>query len=68
MAKEKETIHLHNTPTFYFEYMKNWLAHKKKENANPAEIAIVEDITTMVGIAVDVMNPVPAEPGTDKAN
>lgn len=70
MAKSNNntTIHLHNTPTFYLEYMKNWLAHKKKENANPAEIAIVEDLTTMVGIAVDAMNPVPAEPGTDKAN
>lgn len=70
MAKENNntTIQLHNTPTFYLEYMKNWLAHKRKENANPAEIAIVEDLTKMVQIAVDVMDPVPAELGNNKTN
>lgn len=68
MAKSNNnaTIHLHNTPTFYLEYMKNWLAHKKKENANPAELAIVEDLHKLVEIAVGVLDPAPAEPETTK--
>lgn len=59
-------IELHNTPQFYVEYMKNWLTHKRKEGANPAELAMVEDIKTLVEVAVSVLDPVPAEPGTDK--
>lgn len=59
-----KTIHLHNTPTFYLEYMKNWLVHQREQKANPAEIAIVEDIKQLVEIAVDVLAPVPADPGT----
>lgn len=58
-----KTIHLHNTPTFYLEYMKNWLAHQREQKANPAEIAIVEDIKQLVEIAVGVLEPEPADPG-----
>ena len=57
----------HNTPTFYLEYTKKWLAHQRKTNAHPAEIAIVEDLQKLVGIAVGVLEPIqtktePAEP------
>ena len=59
---EKKTIAFHNTPSFYLAYMKNWLAHQRKQKAAPAEIAIVEDIRQLVEIAVNVLEPVPAEP------
>ena len=55
-------IQLHNTPQFYLEYTKNWLVQKKKEKANPAEIAVIEDISKLIQVAVDCMNPEPAEP------
>lgn len=61
--EKKNVITFHNTPRFYLEYTKNWLAHQRKEKANPAEIAIVEDIQKLVEIAVGVLDPVPAEPG-----
>ena len=65
MAQE-QTIMLHNTPSFYLEYTKNWLAHQRKAKANPAELAIVEDICKLVEIANGVLNPEPAEPVTQK--
>ena len=69
MAKEKKgAIQLHNTPAFYLEYMKNWLTHKRNEKSNPVEIAIIEDLTTLVQIAVDGLNPVSAEPTKPKSN
>lgn len=56
-------IELHNTPKFYLEYVKNWLTHeRKKPNANKIEIAIVQDLATLVEIAVNVLEPEPAEP------
>lgn len=52
-------VELHNTPQFYLEYVKNWLAHeKKKEKANPVELALVEDLAKLVEIAVGVLSPV----------
>lgn len=57
-----QTITLHNIPSFYLEYTKNWLAHQRKAKANPAELAIVEDIHKLVEIAVGVLDPAPAEP------
>ena len=61
-----KTISFHNTPSLYIEYTKNWLAHRRKEKANPAELAIVEDLHKLVEIAVGVLDPVPAEPETEK--
>lgn len=61
-----KTISFHNTPSFYLEYTKNWLAHRCKEKANPAELAIVEDLHKLVEIAVGVLDPVPAAPETEK--
>lgn len=59
-------VTFHNAPAFYVAYMDNWLAHQRKEKANPAEIAIVEDIKKLVEIAVAQLEPVPAEPGNLK--
>ena len=67
MAKEKQpTLTFYNTPTFYLEYTKNWLAQKKAQKVNPAEIAVVSDICKLVEIAVGVLEPVQAEPVTEK--
>ena len=59
--KQEQTVSFHNTPRFYLEYTKNWLAHQRKAKANPAEIAIVEDLCKLVEIAVDALDPVPTE-------
>ena len=56
-----KTVTFHNTPGFYLEYTKNWLAHQRKEKANPAEVAIVEDLCQLVEIAVSVLQPQPME-------
>lgn len=60
-----KTITFHNTPGFYLEYTKNWLAHQRKEKANPAEVAIVEDLCQLVEIAVSVLQPQPTESAND---
>lgn len=65
-AAKQQVVTFHNTPSFYLEYMKNWSAKQKADKANPAEIAIVEDITKLVEIAVGVLDPKPAEPANDK--
>ena len=68
MPKKKEQVlSFHNTPAFYKAYMENWLVQKKKAGGQPAEIAIIEDIKTLVEVAVDVLNPVPTESGKDKS-
>ena len=66
MPEKDKTISFHNTPSFYLEYTKNWLAHKRKEKANAAELAIVEDLHKLVKIAVGVLAPVPEAPETEK--
>lgn len=64
--KKEQTILLHNTPSFYLEFTKNWLAHKRKAKDNPAELAIVEDLHKLVEIAVSALDPVPAAPATEQ--
>lgn len=59
---KQKTISFHNTPSFYLEYVKNWLIQQKKAKVSPAQIAIVEDIYKLVEVAVSVLGPVPAEP------
>jgi len=61
-----KTLTFYNTPSFYLEYTKNWLAQKKSQKVNPAEIAVVSDICKLVEIAVGVLDPVPAAPETEK--
>lgn len=65
MAKQ-QTLTFHNTPSFYLAYTENWLAQQKKAKADPAQIAIVEDIHKLVGVAISVLAPEPAEPETTK--
>jgi len=65
MAKQ-QTLTFHNTPSFYLAYTENWLAQQKKAKADPAQIAIVEDIHKLVGVAVSALTPVPAEPEKTK--
>ena len=54
-----KTITLHNTPQFYVEYTKNWLA--KAKDINPAERLIIEDIATLIEVAVDHLTPQPIQ-------
>jgi hypothetical protein len=60
----KKTVTFYNTPSFYLEYTKNWLAQKKAQQVNPAEIAVVSDICKLVEIAVGVLDPVQSETAT----
>ncbi len=53
-------ITFHNAPSFYVAYMDNWLAHKRAEKGNAAEVAIVEDLKKLVEVAVSVLAPIPA--------
>lgn len=53
-------IALHNTPTFYLEFVKNWATHKKKEGASAAELVILDDIAKLIEIAVSALEPAPA--------
>ena len=55
----EKPIELHNTPQFYVEYMKGWVARKKKDGKNPAELVIVQDICTLVEVAASTMKPTP---------
>lgn len=67
MSKANEQkIVFHNTPGFYLEYTKNWLIKQRNSKANPAEIAIVEDLHQLVKIAVSVLDPAPAEPANNQ--
>lgn len=59
-----KTIEFHNTPGLTREYVNNWLTHSKKEkNANPASIAVLEDILKLIDVAMTVLQPGPADPG-----
>lgn len=65
MAK---TIQFHNTPALTREYVNNWLTHAKKDKKTaPAQLAVLEDILSLIDIALTVLQPVPAEPGNDKS-
>lgn len=47
-----------NFPPDYVEnYVKNWLEEAKKKQSAPAEVAMISDILTLVGIAKDRMKP-----------
>ena len=57
MNPETENIVLHNTPEFYIAYCKNWLQKIK----DPVQRVIVEDFSTLIGIAAKNLKPMPAE-------
>ena len=56
-----KTLTFHNVPTFYREFTKNWIVKAKKEKKNPAEIAVIEDIHTLIEVALEVLEPAPTE-------
>ena len=60
-GEKQKVITFHNTPRFYLEYTKNWLAQQRKAKVSDAQLAVVEDISKLVEIAVSVLDPVPAD-------
>ena len=59
-----KTIEFNNTPKLTREYVDNWLTHSRKEKAaNPATVAVLEDILKLIDVALTVLQPGPAEPG-----
>lgn len=60
----KQTIQFNNTPGLTREYVNNWLTHSRKDKkANPASLAVLEDILKLIDVAISVLEPGPAEPG-----
>lgn len=59
MAK---TLTFHNTPALTREYVNNWLIHARKDKNTPAQIAILEDILQLIDVAIESLEPGPAEP------
>ena len=53
-----KTISMSYTPDYVLEYFRNWAL--KQKNAPPAEAAMFKDITTMLEIARDNMQPIEA--------
>lgn len=68
MSAPEQRIKLHNTPAFYVEYVKNWLAHEAKEKRPLATQVIVQDILTLIEVAASVLNPSPEEQGKNNIN
>lgn len=62
-----KTLEFHNTPHLVREYVNNWLTHARKDKKKtPAELAVLEDILTLIDVALTVLEPVPAEPANNK--
>lgn len=55
-----KTIEFHNTPGLVREYVNNWLIHARKDKAAPAQIAVLEDISKLIDVALTVLQPGPA--------
>lgn len=55
-----KTIEFRNTPGLTREYVNNWLIHARKDKAAPAHIAVLEDILTLIDVALTVLQPEPA--------
>ena len=55
-----KTIEFRNTPVLTREYVNNWLIHARKDKAAPAQIAVLEDILTLIDVALTVLQPEPA--------
>lgn len=55
-----KTIEFRNTPGLTREYVNNWLIHARKDKAAPAQIAVLEDILTLIDVALTVLQPEPA--------
>lgn len=61
-----KTIGFHNTPGLVREYVNNWLIHARKDKAAPAQIAVLEDISKLIDVALTVLQPGPAAPEDKK--
>lgn len=60
MAK---TLTFHNTPALTREFVNNWLTHARKDKKNtPAQIAMLEDVLQLIDVAIESLEPGPAEP------
>lgn len=58
-----KTIQFHNTPALTREYVNNWLTHARKDkNAQPAQLAVLEDVLQLIDVALTILEPGPAEP------
>lgn len=63
-----KTIQFHNTPALTREYVNNWLTHAKKDKKTaPVQLAVLEDVLTLIDVAMTVLEPVPAEPANTKS-
>lgn len=61
-----KTIEFHNTPGLTREYVNNWLIHARNDKADPAQIAVLEDVLQLIDVALSVLVPGPAEPDNKK--
>ena len=58
-----KTIKFHNTPALTREYVNNWLTHARKDKqAQPAQLAVLEDVLQLIDVALTILEPGPAEP------
>ena len=58
-----KTIQFHNTPALTREYVNNWLIHARKDKkAQPAQLAVLEDVLQLIDVALTILEPGPAEP------
>lgn len=63
-----KTIQFHNTPALIREYVNNWLTHAKKDKKTaPVQLAVLEDVLTLIDVAMTVLEPEPAEPANNKS-
>lgn len=59
-----KTIQFSNTPQLTREYVNNWLVQAKKDKKKtPAELALLQDILTLIDVALTVLKPNPKESG-----
>ena len=59
-----KTIQFSNTPRLTREYVNNWLVQAKKDKKKtPAELALLQDILTLIDVALTVLEPNPKESG-----
>ena len=57
-------IEFSNTPQLTREYVNNWLVQAKKDKKKtPAELALLQDILTLIDVALTVLAPNPKDSG-----
>ena len=58
----QEPIKLQFTPAYILEYVRNWAKHAKKEKGiGAAEVAMIDDIVTLVEVAKNCLNEEPEQ-------